>query len=872
MAKRVESSIPVPGRPAEPVSVAVRRAARRTAAPARGRTDEPLGPADTERLSHELSVHQIELETQNEELRQTQAALERSRDRYADLFERAPVGFVAFGGGDVIVAANRLACEMLSASIAQLIGRRFQDCLAAGDRIRFRQCQSRLLRLDGPQTLEVQLAPEIPGARRVLLEMALRPDATGAMQCHTALIDVTERMRLQEGVARLAAIVSSSDDAIVSRDPEGRVTSWNEAAARMFGLSARDILGSTMDALVPEARRGEEAQMLRSLRAGEVITQFETERLNATGVTLPLSITLSPVRNAAALLTGSAMIARDIGERVRSDAALRVRLRQLDALSYAGHALILGKNEPTPLQHELFERVGDAVGSEVQLNYALSDDGRSLVLQSAQGLQAEHFSRLQAVALDDSLCGIVAEQRRNLVLNHLQDSALPQARPLQQAGALCYAGFPLIARGRVYGVAAFASTTRAHFREGDLQVMQTVCDQASAMFERTQLLDELHAREQSLKRADRAKDEFIATLAHELRNPLAPIRNAVGIMRHEDANVSQQLAWCRDIIDRQVTQMTHLLEDLLDVSRVTCNKIELRRDRIDLLCALEQALEATRPLIESQGQRLQLELPAEPIVLYGDLTRLTQVFGNLLNNAAKYTDPNGVITLTVSTQGDSARISVSDSGIGIDAQQLPHVFDMFSQLTPALERARGGLGIGLALTRGLVELHGGTIESFSPGVGKGSEFVVRLPITPPARQRETGLPSQDNATGAQPRCRMLVVDDNVDAAQTLSAILELHGHDVRTAYTGAEGLRIADEWKPEVCVLDIGIPDLNGYELARGIRERCIDKQPLLIACTGWGQQEDVARAQEAGFDHHLVKPVAPDAVLRLLQQQGAHD
>jgi PAS domain S-box-containing protein len=869
--KRVESSIPAPVRRADAVSGAVRRPTRgRTAAAARGRTGEPLSAADTERLLEELSVHQIELEAQNEELRQTQTALERSRDRYADLFERAPVGFVAFGGGDLIVAANRLACEMLAVSAAQLTGRRFQDFLMPSDRIRFRQCQGRLLRLDGPQTLEVQLAPEIPDARRVLLEMALRPDATGAMQCHAALIDITERMRLQEGVARLAAIVSSSDDAIISRDPEGRVTSWNEAATRMFGLSARDILGSTMDALVPEERRAEEARMLRSLLAGEGITQVETERLTAAGVTLPLSITLSPVRNGAGLLIGSAMIARDIGERVRADAALRVRLRQLDALSYAGHALILGKNDPTPLQHELFERVGDAVGSEVHLNYALTDDGRALVLQSAQGLQPEHFERLQMLALDDSLCGIVAEQRRNLVLNHLQDSALPQARPLQEAGALCYAGFPLIARGRVYGVVSFASTTRAHFREGDLQVMQTVCDQASAMFERTQLLDELHAREQSLKRADRAKDEFIATLAHELRNPLAPIRNAVGIMRHDDEHVTGQIAWCRDIIDRQVTQMTHLLEDLLDVSRVTCNKIELRRDRIDLLRAIEQALEATRPLIEAQGQRLQLELPGEPIPMYGDLTRLTQVFGNLLNNAAKYTDPNGVITLTVSTHGDSARISVRDSGIGIDAQQLPHVFDMFSQLAPALERARGGLGIGLALTRGLVELHGGTIESFSPGVGKGSEFVVQLPITPPVRQRENGLPTENHSAASQPRRRMLVVDDNVDAAQTLATILELHGHEVRTAYSGAEGLRIADEWKPDVCVLDIGIPDLNGYELARGIRERCLDQQPLLIACTGWGQQEDVARAHEAGFDHHLVKPVDPDAVLRLLPLQGA--
>ncbi len=862
MNKRVESSIRDPRGSTERADDASDLRDRPGSTP--GTTSEQLERAERERLLHELSVHQIELEMQNEQLRQTQLALEQSRDRYADLFERAPVGFVALGSDDRILEANRLAGEILGTSAAQVIGRRFHDFVELDDRQRLRQSQSRLLQ-NRPQTLEVRLTPHAGGARSVWLEMVLRPDAKGAMQCRTALIDITERTHLQEGMARLAAIVSSSDDAIVSRDLEGRVTSWNEAATRLFGVTARDMLGRTMDTLVPEVRRAEEAQMLHALRGGEGITQLETERLNVAGAALPLSITLSPVRDASGGLIGSAMIARDISDRVRADAALRVRLRQLDALSHAGQALILGKNEPVPLQQELFERVGEATGSELQLNYAVRDGASELVLQSAQGLPPELFERMRTVRLDEALCGVVAEQRHNLVLNHLQTSVLPQASVLRQAGARCYAGFPLIARGQVYGVAAFASTSRDHFREGDLQVMQTVCDQASAMHERAELLDELHAREQSLKRADRAKDEFIATLAHELRNPLAPIRNAVGIMRHDDENMTQQIAWCRDIIDRQVMQMTHLLEDLLDVSRVTRNKIELRRDRIDLLSAIEQAVETTRPLIEAQGQRLQIELPNEPCLLYGDLTRLTQVFANLLNNAAKYTDRDGQITLTMTCLAEHARVSVRDSGIGIEAPQLPFVFDMFSQLAPALERARGGLGIGLALTRGLVELHGGSIEAFSAGAGQGSEFVVLLPTTPPARPQENDVSDRKDPAPSQPRRRMLVVDDNVDAAQTLGAILELHGHDVRIAYSGAEGLRIASEWRPEIGVLDIGIPDLNGYELCRGIRERCLDAQPLLIACTGWGQQEDVERAREAGFDHHLVKPVDPDAVLRLL-------
>jgi GAF domain-containing protein len=282
----------------------------------------------------------------------------------------------------------------------------------------------------------------------------------------------------------------------------------------------------------------QEQERLYRLMRGERVEHFETEWRSSEGDALALSITLSPVLDRLGALAGASLIARDIGERQRADAALRMRLRQLDALSHAGQALILGKSDGEPLQQELFERLAEAVGSEVQLVYAIAGDAGTLALQSARGLAPAQLERLRTKPLDDSLCGLVVEQRHHLVLNHLQSSALPQARLLQQAGVRCFAGFPLIVRGQVQGVAAFGSTTRERFHEGDLQVMQTVCDQASAMLERTRLLDDLHAREQMLKRADRAKDEFIATLAHELRNPLAPIRNAVGIMRHDDQSLS----------------------------------------------------------------------------------------------------------------------------------------------------------------------------------------------------------------------------------------------------------------------------------------------------------------------------------------------
>jgi PAS domain S-box-containing protein len=825
----------------------------------------PRGVADAEsmeRLVHELGVHQIEVEMQNEELRQAQAALEASRDRYVSLYEQAPVGYVTFGLDGVVITANRLAAALVAASQVEMAGHRLTDFVALEDRPRFQQHLARLGRGEGQQMLELRLAPRHGEARWTALQMMLVADERGRSQCRAALIDISGRMRMQEGAARLAAIVSSSEDAIVSRDLAGVVTSWNGAAGRMFGRD--DMVGQTMDRLVPANRRAEEADLLQRLRNGEKIAHLESERIGRGGLLLPISISLSPIRDERGRVIGSAMIARDISERRRADRALQQRLRQLDVLSHAGQALIMGDPGGASLRRELFERVRAAIGCEIHLDYGVGETPDRLVLLHAHGLSDLQRAEMAQAQAGESLCTVAAQQRSHLVMSHLAATDWPPARRLKAAGALCYAGFPLLTQGRVYGVAAFASTTRDRFAESDLQVMQTVCDQVSAMLERSRLLEELHVSEQSLKRADRAKDDFIATLAHELRNPLAPIRNALGVMRRGDP---EQLGWCRDVIERQVTQMSRLLEDLLDVSRLTRNKVELRRDRIDVRQAIDHALETTQPLLESQGHRLLLDLPEQPIMLHGDLMRLTQVFANLLNNAAKYTDPGGEIALQVRAEGDHVRVSVRDSGIGIEAQQLPRVFDMFAQLAPALERAGGGLGIGLALSRGLVELHGGSMEARSEGIGRGSEFVVRLPIVPAAEPADAEPAAQPAAPAspALPPRRLLVADDNVDAASSLAVLLSLHGQEVRTAFGGLEALRLAEEWQPDAAVLDIGMQDMNGYELCRRLRAQDWGRKLLLIACTGWGQDTDRELARSAGFDHHLVKPVDPEDLLRLL-------
>jgi PAS domain S-box-containing protein len=370
--------------------------------------------------------------------------------------------------------------------------------------------------------------------------------------------------------------------------------------------------------------------------------------------------------------------------------------------------------------------------------------------------------------------------------------------------------------------------------------------------------------EEELRHADRKKDEFLATLAHELRNPLAPIRNAVQILnakglRHPD------LQLVRGVIGRQVQLMARLLEDLLDVSRISRNWLELRTERVELAAVLDGALETSRPVIEAAGHELTLTLPPEPIHLEADPVRLAQVFANLLNNAAKYTDEGGRIRLTAERQGSDVIVSVRDSGMGIAAEVLPRIFEIFSQAKLASERSQDGLGIGLSLVKGLVELHGGSIEARSDGPGRGSEFVVRLPVAAEAPVREPARPHADDRQPPATKWRILVVDDNHDSADSLAMLLQIMGNEVGTAYDGEQAVEAAEAIRPDVALLDIGMPKLNGYDTCRRIREQPWGQGMVLIALTGWGQAEDRRRAEAAGFNLHIVKPVDPEFLMKLL-------
>src|SRR5215475_5755134 len=378
--------------------------------------------------------------------------------------------------------------------------------------------------------------------------------------------------------------------------------------------------------------------------------------------------------------------------------------------------------------------------------------------------------------------------------------------------------------------------------------------------------------EESLREADRRKDEFLAMLAHELRNPLAPILNAISILNRHDLS-DKQFEWSKGVIERQVEHLTRLVDDLLDVSRITQGKIILRKENIDLMKMVRRALETSRPLIDARKHKLTVSLPSENVRLRGDIIRLAQVVSNLLNNAAKYTDEGGAIWLTAEHVGDEVILRVKDNGMGIPAEELPHVFDLFIQAGRSLDRALGGLGIGLTLARSIVELHGGQIEALSEGPGRGSEFVIHLPLLEiqpflgdALRKVHDSFKGVEAAASALSICRrILVVDDNADSAESLALALTLEGYDAKLAYDGPGAVELALVFQPQVALLDIGLPGMNGYELARQLRQRPGGREMALIALTGYGQAEDRRKSREAGFDHHLTKPVNYELLVSLI-------
>jgi signal transduction histidine kinase len=382
--------------------------------------------------------------------------------------------------------------------------------------------------------------------------------------------------------------------------------------------------------------------------------------------------------------------------------------------------------------------------------------------------------------------------------------------------------------------------------------------------ENARLLMESRQYAEALKEADQRKDEFLATLAHELRNPLAPLRTGLQILKIRPGGQESEQA--RDMMERQLSHMVRLIDDLLDVSRVSSGKLVLKREPVTAQAVVLSAIEASRSFIEAAGHEFELHLPDEALYLDADPTRLAQVVGNLLTNAAKYTPSGGKICLHVRRDADQVVVEVTDTGEGIPAEMIPKVFELFTQVGHTLDRSQGGLGIGLALVKQLVDMHGGTVTAVSRGAGQGSTFSVRLPLDRVRQSPGPNVDALEMETGF-PRRRVLVVDDNVDAAESLSMVLKLDGHEVRAAHSGEEAMLLAKEFHPEIAFLDIGLPGLNGYDLARMIRGADELKDVVLVALTGWGSDEDKQKSKAAGFDYHLTKPIETSMMQEVLGQ-----
>jgi PAS domain S-box-containing protein len=674
--------------------------------------------------------------------------------------------------------------------------------------------------------------------------------------------DVTEARRAVEARLHLAAIVESSDDAIISQTLDGKIASWNRGAERLYGYPADEVLGKSLAILVPPEHPDELPALIERLRRGESVDHYETLRLRKDGTRVHVSLTISPVRDADGRTVGASKVARDISAAKRQEAALRF-------LSGASKALA----EVTDVASTLQKVAGlalpgfadwcavdmlDADGALRRVAVAHKDPAK---VQMALDLQRRYPPD------PDAPVGVwnVLRTGKPELMPEIPESVLRSARSeevtrvLLELGLKSYMGVPLTVRGRVIGVLTFiGAESGRRYGPDDLRLADDLAQRAAVAIENARLYSEL-------KEADRRKDEFLAMLAHELRNPLAPIRNALEVLKAAGAN-PEALEQSRQIAERQLQHMVRLVDDLLDVSRIMQGRIELRKEPVALADVVATAVETARPMLDARDQHLDVSLPPEPLWLEADAMRLTQVIANLLHNAAKFSQHAGRIRLTAGRQNAEAVVSVRDEGAGIRADLLPHVFDLFVQGDNTLERSQGGLGIGLTVVRKLVELHGGTVAAFSKGAGQGSEFVVRLP----ALDRAPAAPSEPadaNARGPEHR-RVLVVDDNVDAAESMATLLRLWGHDVRLAHSGPDALRAAEGYHPEVVLLDIGLPGMNGYEVAPRLRQQENATPMFLVAMTGYGQDDDRRRAREVGFDHHLTKPVDPtmlqDLVARL--------
>jgi PAS domain S-box-containing protein len=820
----------------------------------------------------------------------------------------------------------------------------------------------------------------------------MRSEDGSALGAVLVFRDVTTRKRAHEAQARLAAIVESSEDAIVSKTLDGVIQSWNAGAERIFGYTAAEAVGRNITLLIPPERLAEETLIVSRLTRGERVEHFETERIAKGGRRLHISLAVSPVEDDEGRIIGASKIARDITarrqaeERLRASEALHRFLHELatttQSLTDAGE--VMAATARALAEHLAVDRcayaevedesvfiiTGDytrgvpsivgrwpvaAFGPEcarcMLLNEPYVVDDVDLDPRAGSDLEAYRKTNIQAVICvplhkaGKFAAAIAVHQTKprawspaevelvRTVVNRcweslertraaraLQEAAQRQALAVEAASlgdwswdvatdlVTCspraaeifgIGSGPLITWTAMQGLlhpddreTASKAVTRAIAAHGqydvEYRVLRTPGDEvwvsakgraqysvngiASGMFgvvqditERKRLERDLRQRVAELAEADRKKDEFIALLAHELRNPLAPIRAGLHVLKLGVADESG-LQKARAMMDRQLSHMVRLIDDLLDVSRISSSRLHLQKKPVLLSEVVSHALEAVRPMIQSAGHQLHVSIPEVPVVFDADLTRVAQALGNLLTNSAKYTPKGGHIWLDAEQRGTEAFVSVKDSGIGIPAEALPRVFEMFSQVDRHVERMSGGLGIGLALVKGLIERHGGSVIAESPGPGLGSTFTIRLPVLAPdgVHLAPVSEPAVVAAPAA-PRRVVVVADDSTDGAEAMAELLEALGSEAYVAHDGVSVVELVERVRPQLVLMDVGMPRQNGLDATRQIRRETWGRDVTIIALTGWGQDADRERSRAAGCDGHLVKPIDVQSLKDLL-------
>jgi len=892
-----------------------------------------------------------------------QRAAEAARARLAAIVESSGDAIVAKDLQGIIRSWNAAAERLFGYTAAEIVGQSVLTLIPPEHRAEEEWILEQL-RAGKPAEL-IETTRLTKDGRRLPVSVRISPilDRKGeVIGASTIVRDLSDLVAARDGLERernlLATTLASIGDAVVATDEHGRVTFLNPAAHVLTGWAQDDAAGQPLTEvfrIINEVTREEvENPALRAMRLGMVVgLANQTVLLGRDGVERPIDDSAAPIRDADGQVRGSVLVFRDITERRRSEAALREsEARFRDALEgtpvavfncdrelrytwvhnpqppLPGPAEMLGKRDDELLAREAvrdlvamkervlasgtgerriiaiahegatsyfdcaIEPMRDTNGAITGVRGAMTDvTERRRVELERERLRAELAAKVEELQALIDIAPVqiwFADSHRDRLTGNRrahEQQGMPYGIgvPLSKAIATVPEGIRIEADGRELRpdempmAVALRTGKPIHGFEHDVVDARgrrrTMWSNVAPLFDADGRVrgavgacievTELKAAERALREADQRKNEFIATLAHELRNPLAPIRNAVALLQLEGPP-DERLSAARGIIERQVQIVSRLLDDLLDVNRLARQKLELRRERVQLASIIQRAIETTRPSIDAARHTLAVDV-RDDVVVDADPIRLAQVFANLLSNAAKYMDPGGRIWLEARRSGSEVLVAVRDAGIGIPPEQQSRLFEMFTQLPSSTRRAQGGIGIGLALAKELVELHGGRISVYSAGEGQGSEFIVSLPVVAAAPSARPPAPDPvPRRVRGTPR-RVLIADDVRDNADTLAMVLRALGHDVTVVYDGAEALAAAERLRPEVVILDIGMPGMNGYEVCRRIRAHPWGRTMHLIAQTGWGQEEDQRSATAAGFDRHLLKPIDCTALLGIL-------